>query len=115
MQELYGLLLDHFVIRKLMVEAARKAHLPPVRISFTSTLKILRCRIGDCPRSPAARANWYQMLIDEVAQEQLPPRRNRVNPRVIKRKLSHWKKKRPEHRNYPQPKQEFCKSIAMLR
>jgi hypothetical protein len=114
-QELYGLLLDHFVIRKLMFEAARKAEVAPVRISFTGTLKILRCRIGDCPRSQPARLAWYQMLIDEVAEEQLPPRRNRINPRVIKRKMSHWKKKRPEHQNYPQPKQQFCKSIVMLR
>lgn len=114
-QELYGLLLDHFVIRKLMFDAAKEAKLPPLRISFTGTLKILRCRIPTCPCSRRARAQWYRLLIEEVADEQLPPRRNRINPRVIKRKISHWKKKRPQHRNYPQPTQKFGRSIVMLR
>ena len=150
-QELYGLLLDHYVIRKLMFEAAAQAdaaqadaaqadaaradaaradaavqtdaaslaaapaRITPRRISFVGTLKILRCRIPLCPRQRTARLQWYQALIEEIATELLPPRRNRINPRVIKRKMSRWKKKRPEHRNYPQPKQQFAKSIAMLR
>jgi hypothetical protein len=29
--------------------------------------------------------------------------------------MSHWLKKRPEHRNYPQPSKEFRKAIVMLR
>src|SRR5574337_697804 len=43
-QELYGLLLGHFVIRKLMFEASQECVLPPRRLSCTHTLKILRCR-----------------------------------------------------------------------
>jgi hypothetical protein len=113
-QELNGLLLDHFVIRKLMFEAAAEAKVPPLRMSFTGTLKILRCRIPTCPKSKRSRAAWYDMLIEEIAEEVLPPRRNRINPRVVKRKMSRWKKKRPEHRNYPQPKQKFVKSIVLL-
>jgi hypothetical protein len=27
--------------------------------------------------------------------------------------MSNWKKKRPEHRNYPQPTMDFAKSIVM--
>jgi hypothetical protein len=113
-QELNGLLLDHFVIRKLMFEAAAEAKAPPLRMSFTGTLKILRCRIPTCPKSKRSRAAWYDMLIEEIAEEVLPPRRNRINPRVVKRKMSRWKKKRPEHRNYPQPKHKFVKSIVLL-
>ena len=44
-----------------------------------------------------------------------PERRDRINPRVIKRKMSNWKKKRPEHRHYPQPTKEFAAAIVMRR
>ena len=33
----------------------------------------------------------------------------------LKRKMSNWRKKRPEHRNYPQPTKEFGKAIVMRR
>src|SRR5512135_102360 len=43
-QELYGLLLGHYIIRVLMHEAAAVNGIDPQRLSFTGTLKILRCR-----------------------------------------------------------------------
>jgi len=113
-QELYALLLDHFVVRKLMFEAAGEAQVPPVRISFVGTLKILRCRIPQCPRRRQAQRCWWRNLVREAAEEVLPPRRNRINPRVIKRKMSHWKKKRPRHRLYPQPTRSFVEAIVMI-
>lgn len=113
-QEIYGLLLGHYVVRKLMCEAAGTAGLAPRQLSFTATLKILRCRLPECPRSWRGLERWYENLLAEVAEEVLEPRRDRVNPRVIKRKMSNWHKKRPEHRNYPQPTKTFRKSIVML-
>jgi len=38
-----------------------------------------------------------------------------VNPRVIKRKMSKWKKKRPEHRRLPPLKKTFAETIVMTR
>ena len=32
-----------------------------------------------------------------------PSRSPRANPRVVKRKMSNWGVKRPEHRDWPQP------------
>jgi hypothetical protein len=58
---------------------------------------------------------WYRNLIAEVAEEVLEERRDRINPRVIKRKMSNWRKKRPENRNYPQPSNEFRDAIVMRR
>jgi hypothetical protein len=113
-QELYSLLLDHFVVRTVMFEAAQKANVSPLRISFTNTLKILRCRIPECPRRRRARSKWWRDLVNEVAEEVLPPRRNRINPRVIKRKMSKWKKKRPKDRSYPQPNRTFSQGIVMI-
>ena len=114
-QELYGFLLGHYIIRRLMQEAAATQGIDPHRLSFTATLKILRCRLPECPASDRGRRRWYQELVAEVAEEVLEERRNRINPRVIKRKMSNWKTKRPEHRNYPQPTKEFGKAIVMRR
>lgn len=113
-QEIEGLLLSHFVVRTVMFEAAQTEEMDPRRISFTATLKILRCRLPQCPRSPRKVRKWYEELIAEVAREKLPPRRDRVNPRVVKRKMSKWAKKRASHYNYSQPTKNFRQSITML-
>lgn len=113
-QEIYGLLLAHYVVRALMVEAAKTENLDPRRLSFTGTLKILRCRLPECPRSASALEQWFTNLVQEIAREQLPARRDRINPRVIKRKMSRWAKKRPQHYNYPQPTKKFRQTIVML-
>ena len=113
-QEIYGLLLGHYVIRKLICEAALAADLAPRQLSFVATLKILRCRLPEAPRSRPALARWYQNLLAEVAEEVLEPRRDRASPRVIKRKMSNWRKKRPEHYHYPQPTKSFRNCIVML-
>src|SRR3954451_22411586 len=114
-QELYGLLLGHSVIRVLMQEAAASRGIDPQRVSFTGALKILRCRLAECPAGRRGRSRWYHNLVAEVAEEVLEERRDRINPRVIKRKMSNWRKKRPEHRNYPQPRKEFKDAIVMRR
>src|SRR5262245_24196133 len=114
-QELYGLLLGHYVIRVLMQTAAAHQGIDPQRLSFTATLKILRCRLPECPASRRGLRQWYRNLVAEVAEEVLEDRRDRINPRVIKRKMSNWRKKRPEHRHYPQPTKGFAESIVMRR
>src|SRR4051812_10248092 len=114
-QELYGLLLGHYVIRVLMQEAAASQGVDPQRVSFTGALKILRCRPPEAPASRRGRSRWYHSLVAEIAEEVLPERRNRIDPRVVKRKMSNWKKKRPEHRHYPQPTKGFAEAIVMRR
>jgi hypothetical protein len=114
-QEIYGLLLAHYVLRSLMCQAAQRAKVAPVRLSFTGTLQILQCRLPECPRSTRGRRQWWQQLLAEIAEEQLPPRRNRINPRVKKRPHSPWSAKRPRHRHWPQPRQTFADSVVILR
>ena len=113
-QEIYGLLLGHFVIRKLISDAADQSGCAPRDLSFTNTLKILRCRLPEAPRNAIGLRKWHDDLLDEVSQERLEPRRNRINPRVIKRKMSHWPKKRTQHTKYPQPTTTFRSSLVML-
>jgi hypothetical protein len=113
-QEMYALSLGHFVVRALMFEAARPAGLDVDRLSFLGTLQILQCRLPECDtRSSASFAEWYDALLGEIRQEQIPPRRNRINPRVIKRKMSKWPKKRPRHRQPKPLLKRFEDSVVM--
>lgn len=112
-QEIYALLLAHFLVRVLMHDAAAIQNLDPQRISFTAAVKILRTRLPECPASARGARRWHRQLVQEVAEEVIAPRRNRLNPRVIKRKMSNWPKKRPKHRHYPQPTMPFEESIVM--
>ena len=118
LQELYALSLGHFVVRSLLVEAAATAGLDPDRLSFVGCLQILRCRLPECPDpTSTAFAEWYGGLLEEVRRERTddPIRRNRINPRVVKVKMSKCKKKRPEHRPVPPLLKTFRESVVMLR
>jgi hypothetical protein len=117
LQELYALSLGHFVVRSVMVQAATTVGLDPDRLSFVGCLHILRCRLPECPapESPSFAA-WYAALLWEVSAERTDDavRRNRINPRVVKVKMSKFKKKRPEHRPVPPLQQTFAQSVVML-
>ena len=114
-QEVYALALGHFTIRALMFSAAETVGLDPDRLSFTGCHQILKCRLPECnSTTPQTFEEWYRALLWEMQQERTEPRRNRINPRVIKRKMSKWKKKRPEHRNLPPPAKTFQQSVVML-
>jgi Insertion element 4 transposase N-terminal/Transposase DDE domain len=113
-QEMYALSLAHFVVRALMFDAARAEKLDVDRLSFTGCFRILQCRLPEClGRTPQDLEAWYQSLLWELRQEIIEPRRNRINPRVIKRKMSKWKKKGPQHRNLPPLKKTFIESVVM--
>jgi hypothetical protein len=116
LQEIYALSLGHFVIRSLMFEAAATAGLDPDTLSFTGCFQILKCRLPECDgKTPLAFESWYRGLLWEMCQERTEARRNRINPRVIKRKMSKWKKKRPEHRCRPPLKKTFPEAVVMIR
>jgi hypothetical protein len=113
-QEIYGLLTAHFIIRKLAFEAAMQAGVSPRRISFTGTINVLRARLPEAPRSRQLISSWYASLLEEISLELLPPRRNRINPRVIKRQQSKWPKKREKHRKLPPVTREFVDTIVLV-
>jgi hypothetical protein len=100
-QELYGLFLAHRILRQVMLDAATTKKLDPDRLSFTDSLRVLQCHLHEAPNHSVAA--WYERLIAEVSQQTLRPRRNRWYPRVIKRKIKKWDKKRPKHHHPPQP------------
>jgi hypothetical protein len=114
-QELYALSLGHFVVRALMFEAAEREQLDPDRLSFTGCFHILQCRLPECDtRTELSFEQWCESLLWELGQERTEPRRNRINPRVIKQKMSKWPKKRPEHRHPPPLTKTFAGAVVML-
>ena len=117
-QEIYALSLGHFVVRALMCEAAATAGLDSDRLSFTGCFQILKCRLPECDSATPRRfEEWYRGLLWEMQGERTDDqvRRNRINPRVVKRKMSKFKKKRPEHRRVPPLKKTFAETVVMIR
>lgn len=114
-QEVYGLLVAHYIVRAVMVEAAREAGLAPSRLSFIATLRIIREMVPEMQRTAAAdRPRLYRQLLADVAARPLPPRVNRTNPRVVKKKMSNFPVKSLHHRHWPQPTKSFREAVVLL-
>lgn len=110
-QELYGLMLAHRVIRQVMSDAAAQRQVEANRLSFTKSLQVLQSQLHEAPTCSVAE--WYRRLTAEVGRQVLRPRRNRWYPRVVRRKMKKWDKKRPHHRNPPQPSKPFEESVVI--
>jgi hypothetical protein len=103
-QELYGLLIAHYIIRTCMYQAAQQAQLDPDRLSFIGAVRVLQKAVPEFQMTaPEQLPALYQRLLRDIARKRLPPRRLRSNPRVVKRKMSNFKLKRAEHQLWPQP------------
>jgi hypothetical protein len=113
-QEMYALSLGHYLTRALMAEAAARAEVSPLELSFLGCFQVLRNRRDECPapEAPGAAAQ-FGAILRELAGERLEPRRNRVSPRVVKRKMSKFRKKRPEHRGLRPLTRAFRETIVV--
>jgi hypothetical protein len=115
LQEFHGLLLAHYLIRATMHEAALLAEVAPDRLSFVHSVRILRSAVFPAQIvAPEQSADWYQLLLHDIGQARLPQRDNRINPRVVKRKMSNFGLKREEHRHWPQPAKSFSETVVIL-
>ncbi|MDR2675058.1 MAG: hypothetical protein LBC18_09355 [Opitutaceae bacterium] len=89
-QEFYAFLLTHFCARTLMHEATLANDMDPDRFSFTHAIEVLKRKLPANPADfpPRLPARLHRDIITEIAEVLLPPRRNRSNPRGVKRKMS---------------------------
>lgn len=115
-QEMLALSLAHYVIRKAIFDAAVLSGVDPDRISFAGAFQILKTRLPECPprATPAEIKTWYQNLLIEIADEKVPPRRNRFNPRVIKRGRCKWPSKKAIHYRPAKLLKTFRESILII-
>ena len=113
-QELYGILLAHNAVRMLMHESARRLNLDPRSLSFIHAVRVIRETIPLMRAAPVAQLPClYQAMLTHIAQGRLPPRENRINPRVVKVKMSNYAKKQPGDRGtWVKP---FSHAIIMLK
>jgi hypothetical protein len=115
-QELYGILLAHNAVRALMHESALAVNVDPLQLSFIHAVRVIRETI---PLLRAARTEQlprlYEAMIAHIGKGRLPPRDNRINPRVVKIKMSNFKKKRPEDYRVSHPQRSFAESVVMLK
>lgn len=115
LQELYALLIAHYAVRFVMTQAAAQAQLSPLRLSFVRALHLLGVAVHDfCLVAPSEYARVYARLLVEIARRPLPERRPRCNPRVVKRKMSNFALKRPQHYQRPPLSKPFSEAIVLI-
>jgi hypothetical protein len=115
LQEAYGLLIAHFVIRFFMHQAACLVGIDPDRLSFSHALEVVRQAIDEFQMTAKEQLDdLYRRLLRDMAEVRLPERRLRANPRVVKRKMSNFRRKRPEHAHCPQPQLPFRQAVVLI-
>ncbi|WDQ15115.1 IS4 family transposase [Rhodopirellula sp. P2] len=112
-QEIWGKLLAHYILRTLIFRSAEVAEVEPLRISFTGALDVLMARLPEIKKSRVKTKQWLANLINEIADEKLPPRANRINPRKIKKRSKARPTKHDSDRLPPRPNGCFRDHVQM--
>jgi hypothetical protein len=114
-QELYGLVLSHYLIRSVMNAAASTGAAAPVQLSFVAALELVRQSLVEF--QVISRSDWpdlFQRLLRDILAAQLPPRRNRVVNRTVRRSLSKFQRKRAQKRVPVQPLTAWLDAFALI-
>lgn len=102
-QELYAMLIMYNLVRLLICQAAEKHNKDPRLISFLDALQHIieaapLMTVHDSDHTQAKNLFWY--LLQVIADCDIDrPRRHRINPRVVKVKMSKFKRKNKLHKS----------------
>ena len=105
-QELYAILITYNLIRSMIKEATNKEGGNPLFISFLDTMQaIIECAPHMSAERFSKRKKYFDYLLKLISESKIDrPRRPRSNPRVVKVKMSNFKRKRKkdksEYRNF---------------
>lgn len=114
-QEFYAMLVAYNAICSVRLKAAQFAGVDPDRISFVVTLRKLCESIDQFQQTVLKqRPLLMRRLLQDIVDEKLPERRNRYNPRVVKRKMSNYLLKREHHRPSVRLSKNFKETIQIL-
>jgi hypothetical protein len=112
-QELYAMITTYNLVRELIVEASNKHNVDPLHISFLDTLQwiIESCYVLSITNGKQIRKkiDYLRRMISESLIDR--PRRHRSNPRVVKIKMSNYKRKRETDRS---KSVNFANNIELL-
>ena len=99
-QELYAMLIMYNLIRLLIRQAAEEHGKDPCSISFLDALQHLIDAAPLMTADESAQESKFEYLLAVIADCEIDrPRRPRVNPRVVKVKMSKFKRKRDKHKS----------------
>ncbi len=114
-QEIYGWLLAHYALRAWMHRAAVQADLDPERLSFTQALQAVDHAMHSFSIvAQKDRPRIIRRLLLDMARHPLPPRRFRINARVVRQPRSKWKRKWPKDFHGPHLKHTSFLDVVML-
>ena len=111
-QEMYGLLLAHYLTRKVMAPAAELAAVEPSRLSFKSSLETLRQWLTEKSRQGSLKR--YGLLLRKVAEKELRQKQERSYPRAKKAGRQKWPPKRAGTAPPVQPSKPFAQAAVLL-
>ena len=99
-QELYAMLIMYNLIRLLIRQAAEEHGKDPCSISFLDALQHIIDAAPLMTAGEPAQESPFEYLLAVIADCEIDrPRRPRVNPRVVKVKMSKFKRKREKHKS----------------
>ena len=103
LQEAWGMVVAHTLVRELMLESSTVAEVPPRKLSFTDSIEVIKLSFQRFQRGGSRyRASLRRELIQELSSCLIArPRRKRQCPRVIKIKMSRFLCKREHHKEQP--------------
>ena len=100
-QELYAVLIVYNLVRELIHQAVAEQHQKIRRISFLDSLQCIIDAIPQMniagPTQAESQLQYLRSLIAECVIDR--PHRHRINPRVVKVKMSKFKRKRKIHKS----------------
>jgi DDE family transposase/transposase IS4-like protein len=116
-QEVYALLLAHYAVRFWMHRAACQAQVDPDRLSFTQALFVLTETTRALAQVvPGEQPALLHEMCERLTAQLLPPRRLRVNPRLLKKLYRKYKRKSPNVPALPpfHPTHQFLDFVVLL-
>lgn len=84
-----------------MFKASTEGNISPLLLGFTGTLRVVRRAVPlfqevTTPNLPL----FVSWLIEEILEQEIPPRQGRTNPRVVKKPRSKFSSRKRSHRGH---------------
>ena len=112
-QELYAMLIMYNLIRLLIRQAAEEHGKDPCSISFLDALQHIIDAAPLMTADEPDQESKFEYLLAVIADCEIDrPRRPRVNPRVVKVKMSKFKRKREKHKSETR---DLAKELKIIR
>jgi hypothetical protein len=88
------------LLRDSTAEAGRAHGVTPTELSFADALRIVPRRAREAPSDPTGPdgRRWWKDLWKGIARTRLPPRRPRLDPRVVEAGRNEFPTEKPHHR-----------------